>query len=296
MTNWARAGMRAGLQSVGVVLVTYAVVASGQSLTDRLAQTPPTLQPDRTPPKPAPIELPDNPDDCDRLRTRLTTTAVNQYNSVVRTCQSPECRKSALDTWSRAYDDAEQKYRACRARTPVAGTAQTPQRDPGAGGTLPQTPSTAGAQPLHGRVTEPGQAARGYPNPTPLQGGTSGQGATSGTTTNASGGPTKIGCVDLQWDDGKLSGVDHVQVTVPPGVKEVKGPPQSRDGRRPYWDYAEGHVLRTGLQPNDPDQFVFTALRHDGRPLTQVNDLRILIDPTGKSCKGTPPSATLRSR
>ena len=89
--------------------------------TPQSTQTPPQLK--ELPPKPAPIELPDNPDFCDQLRTRLTTAAVNQYNNVVRTCQSPECIKAALDEWSQADHDAEQKYNACRAKEPLKGTA-----------------------------------------------------------------------------------------------------------------------------------------------------------------------------
>jgi len=82
------------------------------------AQTSPQLK--ELPPKPAPIGLPENPDVCDKLRTRLTTVAVNQYNNVVQTCQSPECIKAALNTWKQADAAAEQKYNACRANLQAA--------------------------------------------------------------------------------------------------------------------------------------------------------------------------------
>jgi hypothetical protein len=84
-------------------------------------------------------------------------------------------------------------------------------------------------------------------------------------------------------------------VTVLPGFKDlqiIKGPSQGLDGTPLYWDYAQGQVLRVSKAPKDPDEFVFTAVKHDGQPLKQVSDLRTFVDAEGKSCKHNTPTAT----
>jgi len=260
-----------GLQSVGVILVTYAVVASAQSLTD-----------------------------CDLAAQRAIQAAHEQYEQELRACnKQPACLQASYDRWIVASKSTENVRSQCRAQAqtpqraltpkmdpsampPAPGSAQTPQTDPGAG-------SSAG-KPLEGTVQRSHQGAQGYPEPKILQGGT------SGTSINTSGWPTKIGCVEIPWDDGNgRSGVDWLQVTVRPQDSGVlSGPTKSRKGVARYWDYAVGNVIR-GDASNGPDQFVFTAVRHDGQPLKPVSDLRIFVDPTGKNCQGQQPSAT-RSR
>jgi len=268
MTRQAKAGMRAGSRAVGVVLVTYAVVASAQSLTD-----------------------------CDLAAQRAIQAAHEQYERELRACNNqPACLQGSFDRWIVASKNTEKVRSQCRAQAqipqraltpkmdpsampPVPGPSQTPQMDPGVG-------SSAG-KPLQGGVQRTQQGAQGYPDPKILQGGT------SGTGINTSGWPTKIGCVEIPWDDGKGGkGVDWIQVTVRPQDSGVlNGPTQSRKGVTPYWDYAEGQVIRGGAS-NGPDEFVFRAVKHDGQPLKPVSDLRTFVDPTGKNCQGQQPSAT----
>ena len=236
----------------GVVLVTYAVVASAQSLTD-----------------------------CDLAAQRAIQAAHEQYEQELRACnKQPACLQGSFDRWIVAGKNTEKVRSQCRAGAqtpkmdpsampPAPGTAQTPQMDTGAGET-PQAPPSAGTQPLQGRATQGQRGTQGYyPAPKRIPpGGTNANGLSGGVGSNQSG--VKYGQHDLPTPVGRI---DLLELTIPNSypptpeghpiqisVQKVEDP----NGKRPprYWTYVRGYVVRSADGMND--SFLLISMSHDG--------------------------------